>query len=445
VKKRLIQSLTIIAFCISTYQYSHSKSVWTYYDCVDYAFKHNIENQIKNIDVKQQDLKYNSAVMSYIPNISAGTNYNITNGRSVNPETNEITEKSYFSNSYSINTSYTLFDGFKKYNKLQFEDYNTKYVKNSYNKYRNELSYTIAELYGKLLLNQGLSNIYKIQYKNSTKEYKRKKELYKLGRIAKAELLESKARLSADSYLKIYNKNLAKISEIQLKKIMNFPTDSSLIVSSEINKEIILNDTTDLFGNAKRKLPEVQALEAQLKASESQLKLAYANLLPRLNAEFRINTGYHETKRDAEGNTMAFSDQISNNRNIVYGVNLSIPISSLFHSANNIKVAKLMKEKQELSLKLKLKNLEYEINEAKISILASKEEYLSALESRNSYEIASEVAEKKMDKGLISTLDYYESINNLAKSESEVLRTKIQLFLKSITIKYYLTGQIGVQ
>lgn len=421
---------------------SHSQRIWKYEECVEYAIKNNVGYVVDKLDYRKQQLEYRNAMFGYLPGGSASVGYSVNSGRSVNPETNEITEKSYFSNSYGVGFSYTLFDGFRRYNRLKYEKYMLNSAAGNLEKSKNDLVYQVADLYGRAVLNQGLAKIYIDQYKLSEKEYEKKQEMFKLGRLAKADLYEAKARLAADNYLKIYNGNNAEISLLQLKEIMNFPADSILSIDTLEFRKAAYEGEEAVYELAKNNLPELKSMEEQLKASYKQVRIAYSYMMPQLSASLNISTGYYETKVDSEGNTVSFNDQIDLNRNVRYGVSLSIPIFGIINSANSVMKSKIEVKKKELILKRRLKKLEYEVKEALMSLKASGEEYQSAVEKMKSYTMAFEVATKKMEKGMISIMDYYEAKNNLSRSKTDVLRTRIQLFLKEITIKYYVTGSM---
>ncbi|HOO86057.1 MAG TPA: TolC family protein, partial [Prolixibacteraceae bacterium] len=70
-----------------------------------------------------------------------------------------------------------------------------------------------------------------------------------------------------------------------------------------------------------------------------------------------------------------------------------------------------------------------------------KAEILQLEKKKNAEQQALEIIEKKLDKGIISVLEYYTAKNNLMKTEAELLRAKTMLMVKKHTIDIYTKEQ----
>ncbi len=434
-------SYTAIALIFTTRIVS-AQDTLNYKQCVDYAIEHNIKFIKEKLNVKKQKLEYNNQYLNYLPQANIRGQYEVNKGRSIDPETNDITDKQYFSNSYALNTSLVLFNGFRKHNRVAYQKYILKSTSNNIDKAKNDLTYNILELYGEALLNKGLAKIHSEQYTLSERELKKKEEMYKFGKAAKTDIYEAKARLAADKHKKMLYNDMAKLSILKLKQMMHYPIDSSLNIKSLGKGKINTVDTTGIFNSAKENLPEIKSLNNKLMAAKKQISIRSSELMPVLSAYYNINSGYYETTVDGVGKTIPFNDQISNNRRSNFGVTLSIPVFSILSSRNSVKQAKIQYKQQSLDMQDRLKMLEYEIAEAHMTLIATNQEYISTVEYSETQKLAFTAAQKKKDKGIISLMDYYESKNSLAKAKSEVLRTRIQLFLKGATIRYYITGKM---
>ena len=434
-------SYTAIALILATKVIS-AQDTLNYKQCVDYAIEHNIKFIKEGLNIDKQKLEYNNQYLNYLPQANIRGQYEMNKGRSIDPETNDITDKQYYSNSYALNTSLVLFNGFRKHNRVAYQKYILKSTTNNIDKAKNELTYNILELYGEALLNNGLAKIHNEQYSLSERELKKKEEMYKFGKAAKTDIYEAKARLAADKHKKILYSDMAKLSILKLKRMMHYPLDSSLNIKPLSKGIIQAVDTTGIFNNAKTNLPEIKSLNNQLMAAKKQVSIKSAELMPVLSAYYNMNSGYYETTVDGTGKTIPFNDQINNNRRSNFGLTLSIPIFSILSSRNSVKQAKIQYKQQSLDMQDRLKMLEYEIAEAHMTLMATNQEYISTIEYSETQQLAFIAAQKKKDKGIISLMDYYESKNTLAKAKSEVLRTRIQLFLKGVTIRYYVTGKM---
>ena len=184
------------------------------------------------------------------------------------------------------------------------------------------------------------------------------------------------------------------------------------------------------------------AVTHQLEAAKKQLNMVKGEMYPSLALYSGWRTGYYETYTDEEGNTIAFGDQFEQNRQLNYGISLSIPISGLFQSHNRMRQARVHEKQMENRLKTQLNELEYEISEELLNWRAAISEQKMALKKVKSQEAAFLTAQNKWEEGLISIMDFYESRNRLAQARGEALRTKLQLFIKERTIQFYLTGTL---
>ena len=166
--------------------------------------------------------------------------------------------------------------------------------------------------------------------------------------------------------------------------------------------------------------------------------MAKGSLYPSLSLSGGYYTGYYETNTDNMGNIISFKNQFKNNAAQSVGLSLSIPLLNRWNNRSEIKINKMELEKEHVSLDNFKNQLYYEIESYCQELSAMSAEYIQAKKQTESNRLAFEVAEKKREQGLFNIIDFYTSKSLLSNAQSELLRTKLQYFLKRKTIDFYM-------
>ena len=110
--------LPILAIILMSTVSAQENKVWNLKECVDYA----LEN---NISIKQSELDKNSAIQdvtaakwNFAPNLNASASQNYNFGSSISASGSRVSAD-FRSNSYGLNSSLTLFDGFANIHTLK--------------------------------------------------------------------------------------------------------------------------------------------------------------------------------------------------------------------------------------------------------------------------------------------------------------------------------------
>ena len=106
---------TIISFGETTAQ---EVKKWTLQDCIDYAVENNIGLQRQMLQTESAEVDFLKAKMNLLPSLNFSSDARVGFGRSIDPVTNLITFKQNLSNSYSLSSSFQLFNGFAALNTI---------------------------------------------------------------------------------------------------------------------------------------------------------------------------------------------------------------------------------------------------------------------------------------------------------------------------------------
>lgn len=431
---------TIVLFPIMLGQ-AYAQRQWTYQDCIEYAWENNLTLNNSTFEEKRQRLNYKAAAHTFLPSLNAFSGYEIREGRSLDPETNGYTENKNFANSYGVNARLLIFNGLRQHHLLAYEKYRLQASRSDYERQKNDIAFLIMDAYINHLSNEGLMLIQEEQVELSRKEVHRITRRIDVGLSSGSDLYEAQARLAADEYMLVQYRNLSAKSKNDIKRLMNLPMDTVLELRpiAEYEEGIVEISVDSIAGISKSKLPEVKSARAMLAASHRLTNAARSSLLPSLQAFSSWGTSYFGAF-DSEINS--FNNQFKNNRQLQYGISLNIPLLDAFQRRNYLQQTKINREQAENDLLVTLQNVEYDIGQALLDWKGAIAEYEAAQKNEESMELAFQVAEKRREKGLISTMDFFQAKNNLSVARAEMLRTRLQMFSREKVINFYSTGSL---
>ncbi len=414
--------------------------------CVQYALENSYEIREQKLNVDNQQLSVNSAYYNYLPGVYGYSNYNKNYGRSIDPQTNAIANSDYFDANYGLNGSLGLFEGFTRINKVKYEKYIHEYNKSSLEASRVNITFTVIDNYIKVLFFTGISEIALEQINISNRLLHKQKEMLRLGRISETDINETEAQLALDSLSYIRYDMNKQTSVNSLKQVMNFPVSDTLLLAENTTNTGIISDTDYTFKNimvqAEEHLPEINMLKNRLNATNARLAEAKGSILPTLTLNSNWGSAYYQTTRDSLGNTLGFGNQFDGNQSTRISLNLYIPIFNRLHNRTNIQKAKIDKDLAENYYEKEYSKIQYGIHENALLLESAIKQYQSAMKSEEKQLTAFKAGEKKLETGLINTIDFYTLKNEYARSKAERLRAGMEMFLQYKTVQYYLTGTI---
>lgn len=421
---------------------SSAQKLWTLDECIEYALKNNLEIESQSILTKAGKEHFEQAKRNKLPYIGAGSGYNINYGKSVDPNTNDLTYNSFASNSYYVNGAITLFDGFIKNNQVAYNRFmylagieDEKTIKIS-------IAFEVMNAFHNSLYYKGLLEIVKQQKELSELNLQKVQKQAEVGISAKTDILEIEARLADEELLVIRTQNNLKAAVLELKKAMNYPVSGEFelqeLSGSELFSTTKYEHADTVYLLALEHLPAVKSKNQQLKAVEKSLAISKGELFPTLSLGGGYYTGYYETRTDDQGKPISFKNQFKNNASQSVGISLSIPIFNRWNFRSNIKLNNLALEREKVNLENFKNQLYYEIESYCQELSALSAEYNQAIKQTRSNQLAFEVARNKKEQGMINLIDFYTSKNLLSNAQGELLLTKLQYMLKRKTLDFYM-------
>jgi outer membrane protein len=468
----MYKSIVISMLIIFLSQMSFAQQHWTLEDCINYAMENNLQVKKQELNTEIYENNLLTSKISLLPSVNGGINQNFTFGRSIDPFTNEFSSDNVSSSNVSVSSSLTIFNGLKQYNSIKKNEFDLKASLMDLETIKNNISLNIVSAFLNILYARESVEITKEQTEITQQQLERTKILVEAGSLSMQSQLEMEAQLaneelslvSAENQLAMAN--LVLIQLLELKEVIGFD-----IIAPEIKNiisEPIMIPVSEIYSQALESMPEIESAEWRLKSSEKSLAIAKGGRSPILAVSASYGTGYSDARKDIDnitptgailsgyatddfGNyfdvyqynfdysyvTRPFNDQIRDNASTSVSFGLNIPIFNGWSVNSNIKFAKIQVQQSRIDFEQTQNQLLQEIQQAYADAEAAVKKYDASKKALQAMEISFEYTQNKFDLGLVTSVDFNTTKNNLIKTESELLRAKYDLIFKQKILDFY--------
>jgi outer membrane protein len=132
-----------------------------------------------------------------------------------------------------------------------------------------------------------------------------------------------------------------------------------------------------------------------------------------------------------------FFEQVRDNTSAGIGLGLSIPIFNGWQVNTSIANARIMYQNAELDLQSQKLTLYATIQQAYADALAALKKFNATQKALTSMEESFKYTEKKFEVGLVNTVDYNMSKNQLTSTQSDLLQAKYDFIFRTKILNFY--------
>ena len=414
---------------------------WSLNQCINYALENNLTNRLYELDEQTAKIDATQTKLNLLPSVSASSSAGLSIGRSVDPNTNDIINTNFFNNSNTINSSISLFHGFIQMNRIAYSKFRLQAAKWQKINYQDDLAFKVLMAYYDVIYFQGMVDIANEQLTLSEYNLTKTKTQIETGLKAKMDLAEIQASFEKEKLNLIQSENkLAEVS-LTLAQQMNLPGGKLVGVKIDAGEPVAVPNlplaADSLYASFVQISPYVKMAEAELQAAGKSVAIARGQYFPSISLNASANTGYYETNRDQDGNTISFSDQLDNNVSKYVGASLSIPIFAKNQVRNELRKAKLAEEQAQTQVESYKQLVYYELVNNTRELQALFREFIQTNKQVDANQLAYKVAERKYDEGIIDVIELLTVKNRLAEAKSQLLFARLQWEIKYKALDFY--------
>ncbi|WP_299578975.1 TolC family protein [uncultured Sunxiuqinia sp.] len=422
----------------------NAQETWDLQKCINYALENNIQIQQQSINTDYYGNELKQAKKNLLPSVSGGLSNSFNFGRTLQYDN---TYANYNSNQTNGNLSanVTLWNGFTLQNSIDKANLDLKASLADLQKAKDDIMLFIAASYLEILFAEELVQVAEDQMEVTKLQIERTRKLVDAGSLAKGSLLEIEAQLAGEELNLVNQQNSLQLAYLNLYQLLELPSTEQFKIAEPVLPVVKANGTLlnsmQVFRNAVNIRPEVKSAEYRLGSSKEQVAIAKGSLYPSVSFGADYYNSYNNKYEDLVGDKISFNDQLKNNERYGVGVNMRIPIFSKGQVRTQIKNAELQVLNQELELQSTKNVLRKEIEQAYTNALAALKKYMASNKAVESMQEAFRYTEEKFNVGMVNSVEYNQSKNNLAKAKSDLAQAKYDYIFRTKILDFY-NGEI---
>lgn len=433
--KRTLLFLALLAPALAGAQ--DLRHPWSLQECLDWALEHNLTVKQSELNVTQQEIQTNTAENSWLPNLSGSVNESLSFGRGLTAD-NTYTSANTTSTGFSIGGSMNLFDGLATPNNIALSRLNLEAATADLERARDDIRVAVARAYVQVLYDYEIVDVARKQIELDDAQVARLEAMAASGKAAQADVSQQKATRAQSGVTLVQAENNLRLALLDLGQLLDFPSSEGFSIERPLVEvdEILLDLPERIFADAVEVRPAIRAEEIRLKGRERSLKIAQAAQYPSLNLSGGVGTNYYTTSNAAYPQDKFF-DQLSHNFSPYIGVSLNVPIFTKFQTRNNIRIARLNQDLQQIQLDKARQSLFKEIQQAWNNAVAAQAKYRASTEASTAAEDAFRLVQAKYENGKASITEFNESRNQLLKTRSDRVQATYEYLFQSRLLDFY--------
>ena len=466
---KLLGVFILMVFVASEQSLLAQQKVWNLEECISYALENNIQVQQNEISQEIANENLKGSKYRVLPTLNGFASHVYNFGQTIDPFTNSFATSQVRSNSFSLSSSFTVFDGFQNINSIKRDQALLEASKFDLERIKNDISLNIVNAYLQILFNQELLKNTENQLSVTSIQIDRIDKQVKTGSLPEGALRDIEAQYATEELQKINAQNQLGLSLLNLAQLLRLENaDDFDIVYPDLSSFQGVADllsTSALYATAVEIMPEVKSAEYNLYSAEMSKRLSRGGYMPTLTLRGSIGTGYSGANRELVGfNNLGFfpngeittggdtvlsfmrstitrnknfGDQLVENRNHSVGFNLNIPLFNGMAVRTSVQRAKLQLQSAELNLENAKLVLRQNIESAHNDAVAALKRYRAAEKSVDALNTSFKYTQERYNVGLLNSFEFNTEKNRLNNAESELLQAKFNYIFSTKVLDFY--------
>jgi len=442
----------------------------TLQQCVEIAFKNNLELQQAELKSQSAKLDWKGAKASQLPDLNGNIEHGHNQGRSIDPFTNTYLNQNINYANYGLNSGVLLFNGlstrhFIKQQQLAYRAGDMDVQQN-----RDNLTLGVILAYLAVLSAEDQAVQIEGQAAVSRKQVERLTILNNEGSINPSQLYDLKGQLANDEISLINTRNQLDQAKLSLLQLLNLPYDPAVKLE-RISPEQFLTTyegtAASIYQTALKELAMVKAAEFRKQSAEKGVKAWKGQLWPSLTLNAGLFTNYSSAARTAQllssmdvpsgdyvllnggkepvytqqesyaQQKISYVDQFKNNYSTNVNFGIRIPILNGFQTRIQVSQAKLELKNADIVEKTTRIRLQQSIEQAYLNMTATYNRYKALIDQVNAFQESFRTTEARFNEGVLNSVDYLVAKNNLDRANTNLIIARYEYVFRTRILDYY--------
>ena len=460
--------LTLLTFLGVTI-YAQDTRLMTLQECVDLAIKNNLNVQRANLGLQNAKIDLKESEFGRYPNANAGTSFDYSWGRSIDPTTNQFISQRINSFNLSGNSGVTIYGGSAITNTIKQAEKELAASELDVEKSINDVQLDVVTFYLNVIFNKELLENSRYQLESSQKQLERTKKLVENGALPRTSELELSSQVSTSEVNVINAENNLNLAFLKLKQVMLLSVNERIgvvIPELEVESADLSLTSEDVFINAEAAMPEIKSADLRKMSAEIGYQVAVGGLYPTLSLNAGVSTTYSDARvafvSDGGGafeetgavtsvdgqdilafaptgsfETVSLSDQLGDNLSRFVSLSLSVPIFNRWNQRASIQRSKVAMQQADINAQEQRNFLRQIIESAYNDVQASSKSYEAATKQVEALEETFRSVQNQLNNGAANQTDFQVASNNLFQATSDLTRAKFDYIFKKKLLDFY--------
>lgn len=422
-----------------------SQTVYDLNTCISRALENNISLKQSALNLRNQEQEVLRNKGQVLPSLNGFASHSYNWGQRIDPFTNQFANSRVRSNSFSINTSFTLFQGFQVQNQIKKSIIDYRISQLNVEETKNNIVLQVASMYLQVLLDKETVKSVSKQQEITTKQLEQTLKMKKAGQATDADVSNLQSQLANEQLNLVNAQNRLQVDLLSLKQLLlldtlqDFDVETPEISDDDLPKLTL--SAEEIYAMALSKMPQIKKAELQIESSQKSYYIAKGSYYPTLSLSGSWGTGYSGLRKELtpEGQvqTIPFTEQFTDNLNQNIGLNLSVPIFNRFATRTSVSQSLIGIENSKLNYEQAKQQLRKDIFQAYTDAQSAWKKYEATKTAFISAETAYLFNEKKFQNGLINFTEFSTSKNNYQIAELNYIQAKYEYLFKMKVLDFY--------
>lgn len=403
---------------------------WSLQDCLDYALENNIQVQKTKVAQLSGEEDYLQARARMFPSLSASVSQGF-----VNYPSNAVERNNSYNGNYSVNASWTLFDGGRRTKNIEQQEIQNERNVLATEQSEDDIRISIVQTYLQVMYAIESVQINANTVEVSRAQRDRAKELLAAGALSQVELAQLESEYSSAKYQLVVAQNSVESYTLQLKQLLELELSERMELEElALTDDAVLRllpEKEEIYTTALAVMPQVKSSALAIEQSELAIQSAKGGYLPSVSLNAGIGTGH------LSGTNYTFGSQVWNSFNESIGLSISIPIYSNRENKTAVNKARYALTTSRLDLLNTQKELLNTVERIYLDATSAQSQYLSATERLKYVNESYTLTEEQFNLGMKNTLEMLTEKNNQLNAQQEALQSKYMAVMSMQLLNIY--------
>src|SRR5690554_3654680 len=274
-------------------------STRTLEEVMQIALSNNSQLKRGELAARRDQIDWEQSRLNLLPSVSASLGHGISQGRSVDPTTNQFTESTFSSGSQGLSADLTLFNGFRMLHDIRMKGQARNAGRLELEGQVNEFKLDVIEAYIQVLTASDMLAQAQNQLEVTQEQLRRAEVMHEEGAFPPGDYFDIRGQLKNDENYVASTEQQLHVARLRLSRLMQVDeaalgTLAPLQVNSTDPGLDALDDGQALFKRAEAELPGIQALDYRIGEARQQIGIARSGFFPSLGIGAGLNSRYSD-------------------------------------------------------------------------------------------------------------------------------------------------------